>query len=84
MASRSEAAASEPGSPRRSVVPSHPAVHSPWGCPTIMGGPIVYRLLVGGLEHEFYFPIYLGNVIIPIDFHIFQRGSNHQPVYRYL
>ena len=22
---------------------------------------------------------YIGNVIIPIDFHIFQRGSNHQP-----
>ena len=26
----------------------------------------------------FIFP-YIGNVIIPIDFHIFQRGSNHQP-----
>ena len=23
---------------------------------------------------------YIGNVIIPFDFHIFQRGSNHQPV----
>ena len=33
-------------------------------------------LLVGGLEHEFYFSIYIGNVIIPTDFHsiIFQRG----------
>ena len=31
--------------------------------------------LVGGLEHEFYFPIYEGNVIIPIRrTHIFQRG----------
>jgi len=33
--------------------------------------------LVGGLEHGFYmflfFP-YIGNVIIPSDFHIFQRG----------
>ena len=30
--------------------------------------------LVGGLEHEFYdFPS-IGNVIIPTDFHIFQRG----------
>ena len=27
----------------------------------------------------FIFP-YIGNFIIPIDFHIFQRGSNHQPV----
>ena len=39
--------------------------------------------LVGGLEHGFYmflfFP-YIGNVIIPSDFHIFQRGGwNHQP-----
>ena len=32
--------------------------------------------LVGGLVH---FP-YLGNIIIPMDFHIFQRGRlNHQP-----
>ena len=29
--------------------------------------------LVGGLEHQFYFPIYIGLLIIPIDFHIFQR-----------
>ena len=29
--------------------------------------------------HEFYFPIHIGFLIIPIDFHIFQRGSNHQP-----
>ena len=34
--------------------------------------------LVGGLEHEFIFP-YIGNVIIPADFHIFQSGWN-QPV----
>ena len=37
------------------------------------------ELLVGGLEHEFYFSIQLG-IIIPTDFHIFQRGWNHQPV----
>ena len=36
-------------------------------------------VLVGGLEH-FLFSHILG-IIIPIDFHIFQRGSNHQPVY---
>ena len=39
---------------------------------------------VGGLEHDFYFSIYwdiLGIIIIPTDFHIFQRGLfNHQPV----
>jgi hypothetical protein len=38
--------------------------------------------LVGGLEHEFYFSIQLG-IIIPTDFHIFQRGWNHQPVIRF-
>ena len=31
--------------------------------------------LVGGLEHQFYFPINIGNLIIPIDFHIFQKGG---------
>ena len=31
-----------------------------------------YTYLVGGLEHEIYFSI-LG-IIIPTDFHIFQRG----------
>jgi len=36
--------------------------------------------LVGGLEYEFYDFPYVGNFIIPTDFHIFQRGSNHQPV----
>ena len=32
--------------------------------------------LVGGLEYEFYDFPYIGNVIIPADFHsiIFQRG----------
>ena len=34
--------------------------------------------LVGGLVAMFYFPIQLG-IIIPIDVHIFRRGSNHQP-----
>ena len=29
--------------------------------------------------HELCFPINIGFLIIPIDFHIFQRGSNHQP-----
>ena len=37
-------------------------------------------LVVGGVEHQFYFPRNIGNFIIPIGFHIFQRGSNHQPV----
>ena len=39
-------------------------------------------LLVGGLEHEFYDFPYIGNVIIPTDFHIFQRGryTTNQPM----
>ena len=37
----------------------------------------IHVYLVGGLEH-FLFPHILGK-IIPIYFHIFQRGSNHQP-----
>ena len=32
--------------------------------------------LVGGLEHLDYFSIYLGIIIIPTDFHIFQRGGS--------
>jgi hypothetical protein len=35
--------------------------------------------LVGGFKH-FLFSIIYG-IILPIDFHIFQRGWNHQPVY---
>ena len=36
--------------------------------------------LVGGLVAIFWIFPYIGNLIIPIDFHIFQRGWNHQPV----
>ena len=30
--------------------------------------------LVGGLEHDFYFPFHIWDVILPIDFYIFQAG----------
>ena len=36
--------------------------------------PLTWGFLVGGLEHEFFDFPYIGNVIIPNDFHIFQRG----------
>ena len=38
--------------------------------------------LVGGLEHFLYmvFPFHVWDVILPIDFHIVQRGWNHHPV----
>ena len=48
-------------------------------------GIFITYILVGGLVvwwfgcHEFYFPINIGNVIIPIDFHIFQRGGEKPP-----
>ena len=42
------------------------------------GFSITKEWLVGGLEHFIFFHI-LG-IIIPTDFHIFQRGWNHQPV----
>ena len=37
----------------------------------------VYHL-VGGLEHCLFSHIF--EIVIPVDFHIFQRGSNYQPV----
>ena len=40
-------------------------------------------ILVGGLEHFLFFHL-LGIIIIPTDFHIFQRGWNHQPEYIYI
>ena len=44
------------------------------------------RLLVGGLEHDFYDFPYIGNVITPTDFHIFHRGSytTNQIIYIYI
>ena len=36
--------------------------------------------LIGGLEHVFFHVL---GIIIPIDFHIFQTGWNHQPVYEF-
>ena len=36
--------------------------------------------LVGGLEHEFYFPFHIWDVILPIDERIFfKMVTNHQP-----
>ena len=37
----------------------------------------LHTLLVGGLEHFLFSHIF--RIIIPIDFHIFQRGWNHLP-----
>jgi hypothetical protein len=39
-----------------------------------------YEFLSGWWFATFFIFPYIGNVIIPTDFHIFQRGSNHQPV----
>ena len=39
-----------------------------------INGSLIHYYLVGGLEDEFSFFHSVGNVIIPTDFHIFQRG----------
>jgi hypothetical protein len=44
----------------------------------------IYCILVGGFKHDFYFPFHIWDVILPIGFHIFQDGLNHQPVYIYV
>ena len=42
------------------------------------------HILVGGLEHQFYFPINIGFLIIPMDGPYFSEGwPNHQPVYQW-
>ena len=46
----------------------------PW---FVLSTSLYHIYLVGGLEY-FLFSHILG-IIIPTDFHIFQRGSNHQP-----
>ena len=44
---------------------------------------LYYIYLTGWWFGTWFFP-YIGNVIIPTDFHIFQRGWNHQPDYIYV
>ena len=38
--------------------------------------------LVGGFNHYFLFPFHIWDVILPIDFHIFQRGGAQPPTSR--
>ena len=48
-----------------------------------MSSSEVHTTLIGGdWNMSLFFPYYWKRyeIIIPIDFHIFQRGSNHQPV----
>ena len=54
---------------------------APCGWCQIFSMFVSWSILVGGLEHVLFFHI-LG-IIIPIDFHIFQMGWNHQPEYLY-
>ena len=39
--------------------------------------PVLFLNLVGGLEHVFFH--FIWDVVLSIDFHIFQDGENHQP-----
>ena len=43
---------------------------------------VTQSLLVGGLEHEFYFPIYIGNFIIHLTTVIFFRGVGQPPIWQ--
>jgi hypothetical protein len=56
-----------------------------WGSTILSNLYIIYILLVGGLEHEFYFSIYW-NVIIPTDELICFRGveTTNQIIYIYI
>ena len=45
----------------------------------MVGMPCVYIILVGGLEHQFYFPKNIGFLIIPIDELMFFRGVAQPP-----
>ena len=49
----------------------------------IKNGDWLHTYLVGGLEHDLYFSFWLGNVIIPVDFHIFQRGGSTTNQFRF-
>ena len=40
---------------------------------------VISSSLVDGLEHVFFMTFHILGIIIPADFHIFQRGWNHQP-----
>ena len=50
------------------------------GSKTVVKHCFSKQILVGGLEHFLFSHIL--EIIIPIDFHIFQRGSNNQPEYQ--
>ena len=71
-----------PGISRRSTLASVLYKHGLWRhrCTPIFDGAkwSANHLLVGGFKH--FFSIIYG-MILPIDFHIFQRGWNHQPVW---
>ena len=60
---------------------SHLEMDDDFGVPPLTQESSMYYWLVVTGCHEFYFPILIGNFIIPIDFHILQRGSKHQPDY---
>ena len=56
-------------------------IHFTEGMVSLWTSVLIYA---GGLEHEFYDFPHVGNVMIPIDFHIFQRGRYTTNQSRYL
>ena len=57
----------------------HPTASNPGDRVSLQLSRVIQHLLVGGLEHFWHFPINIGNVFIPVDFHIFQRGGPGPP-----
>ena len=55
----------------QAVLNKHQEAHACFFC-------INYSIIISGWWFGTFFP-YIGNFIIPTDFHIFQRDSNHQP-----
>ena len=64
--------------------PSYGKMDDGWGYPPFQESSVSYPSIHNWLVvwNIFYFPILIGNFIIPIDFHIFQRCWNHQPDYK--
>jgi len=56
------------------IIKLWPILNSPLNGPNMAYDNLIYTYLVGGFKLLDYFPFHIWNVILPIDFHIFQDG----------
>ena len=56
------------------IIKLWPILKSPLNGPNMAYDNLIYTYLVGGFKLLDYFPFHIWNVILPIDFHIFQDG----------